>query len=163
MNPTRRRRLLFVALLVLASGVATALVAMALQRNVAYLYTPAEVLRSSIAGPVVTGAIFVALALLLPLPIWAVIVLQLLYFLSTARIMPHTSALALAAHGREAGAASALMGALQSLVATFAGVAVAIFNDGTLGTLASLMLGSATCGLACYAWVRGVERRRAAA
>jgi len=45
MNPTRRRRLLFVALLVLASGVATALVAMALQRNVAYLYTPAEVLR----------------------------------------------------------------------------------------------------------------------
>ena len=45
MNPTRRRRLAFVALLVLASGVATALVAMALQRNVAYLYTPAEVLR----------------------------------------------------------------------------------------------------------------------
>lgn len=126
-------------------------------------HTPAEVLRSSIAGPVVTGAIFVALALLLPLPIWAVIVLQLLFFLSTARIMPHTSALALAAHGREAGAASALMGALQSLVATFAGVAVAIFNDGTLGTLASLMLGSATCGLACYAWVRGVERRRAGA
>ena len=42
MNPTRRRRLAFVALLVLASGVATALVAMALQRNVAYLYTPAE-------------------------------------------------------------------------------------------------------------------------
>ena len=45
MNPVRRRRLLFVALLVLASGVATALVAMALQRNVAYLYTPVEVLR----------------------------------------------------------------------------------------------------------------------
>ncbi|KAF1693714.1 cytochrome c maturation protein CcmE [Pseudoxanthomonas koreensis] len=45
MNPTRKRRLIFVLLLVLASGVATALVAMALQRNVAYLYTPAEVLR----------------------------------------------------------------------------------------------------------------------
>ncbi|UNK57549.1 cytochrome c maturation protein CcmE [Pseudoxanthomonas daejeonensis] len=45
MNPTRKRRLVFVLLLVLASGVATALVAMALQRNVAYLYTPAEVLR----------------------------------------------------------------------------------------------------------------------
>ena len=50
MNPTRRRRLLWVALLVLASGVVTALVAMALQRNVAYLYTPAEVLRGD-AGP----------------------------------------------------------------------------------------------------------------
>ncbi len=45
MNPVRRRRLLFVAVLVLASGVVTALVALALQRNVAYLYTPAEVLR----------------------------------------------------------------------------------------------------------------------
>ncbi|HET6397873.1 MAG TPA: cytochrome c maturation protein CcmE [Pseudoxanthomonas sp.] len=45
MNPTRKRRLLFVLLLVLASGATTALVAMALQRNVAYLYTPAEVLR----------------------------------------------------------------------------------------------------------------------
>lgn len=45
MNPTRRRRLLWVGLLVLASGVVTALVAMALQRNVAYLYTPVEVLR----------------------------------------------------------------------------------------------------------------------
>ena len=45
MNPVRRRRLLLVALLVLASGAVTALVAMALQRNVAYLYTPAEVLR----------------------------------------------------------------------------------------------------------------------
>ena len=45
MNPTRRRRLLWVLLLTLASAVVVALVAMALQRNVAYLYTPVEVLR----------------------------------------------------------------------------------------------------------------------
>ncbi|MCW4453950.1 cytochrome c maturation protein CcmE [Flavobacterium sp. MXW15] len=45
MNPTRRRRLLLVLLLLLASGLTTTLVAMALQRNLAYLYTPAEVLR----------------------------------------------------------------------------------------------------------------------
>ena len=45
MNPVRRRRLLFVLLAVLVAGTATALIAMALQRNVAYLYTPAEVLR----------------------------------------------------------------------------------------------------------------------
>ena len=55
MNPTRRRRLAFVALLVLASGVATALVAMALQRNVAYLYTPAEVLRGEAGAEVASG------------------------------------------------------------------------------------------------------------
>ncbi len=45
MNPVRRRRLLLVMALVLAAGSATALVAMALQRNVAYLYTPSEVLK----------------------------------------------------------------------------------------------------------------------
>jgi len=45
MNPVRRRRLLFVLLAVVVAGIATALIAMALQRNVAYLYTPAEVLR----------------------------------------------------------------------------------------------------------------------
>jgi len=45
MNPTRRRRLLWVLALAAAAGIATTLVAMALQRNVAYLYTPAEVLQ----------------------------------------------------------------------------------------------------------------------
>ena len=45
MNPVRRRRLLLVLLLVAAAAIATTLVAFALQRNVAYLYTPAEVLR----------------------------------------------------------------------------------------------------------------------
>lgn len=50
MNPVRRRRLLLVMLLVLAAGAATALVAMALQRNVAYLYTPSEVLDGQAGG-----------------------------------------------------------------------------------------------------------------
>lgn len=45
MNPTRRRRLLWVLALVAAAGLAVTLVALALQRNVAYLYTPSEVLR----------------------------------------------------------------------------------------------------------------------
>ncbi|MCI2243911.1 MULTISPECIES: cytochrome c maturation protein CcmE [Xanthomonas] len=44
MNPQRKRRLLWLMLLVLAAGLTTTLVAMALQRNTAYLYTPAEVL-----------------------------------------------------------------------------------------------------------------------
>ena len=44
MHPTRKRRLLLILALVVAAGIATALVALALQRNVAYLYTPSEVL-----------------------------------------------------------------------------------------------------------------------
>ena len=55
MNPIRRRRLLWVLALVVAAGIATALVAMALQRNVAYLYTPGEVLRGEAGVPVASG------------------------------------------------------------------------------------------------------------
>ncbi|HLT45329.1 MAG TPA: cytochrome c maturation protein CcmE, partial [Luteimonas sp.] len=44
MHPTRKRRLLLILALLAAAAVATALVALALQRNVAYLYTPSEVL-----------------------------------------------------------------------------------------------------------------------
>jgi len=54
MTPLQRRRLVWVLLLLLASGLATTLVAFALQRNLAYLYTPQEVLR----GDVDAGARF---------------------------------------------------------------------------------------------------------
>ena len=50
MNPVRRRRLLWVIALVVAAGIATTLVAMALQRNIAYLYTPSEVIRGEAGG-----------------------------------------------------------------------------------------------------------------
>ncbi len=44
MNPIRKRRLILILLLITAAAIATTLVTMALQRNVAYLYTPSEVL-----------------------------------------------------------------------------------------------------------------------
>ncbi len=55
MNPIRRRRLLWVLALVAAAGIAATLVAMALQRNVAYLYTPVEVLRGEAGADVNSG------------------------------------------------------------------------------------------------------------
>lgn len=45
MNPVRKRRLWLVLAILAAASLATVLIAMALERNVAYLYTPAEVLR----------------------------------------------------------------------------------------------------------------------
>lgn len=54
MNPVRRRRLLFVVAIVAASALSMTLVALALQRNVAYLYTPHEVLGGA-AGPAVAS------------------------------------------------------------------------------------------------------------
>ncbi|HEY5807564.1 MAG TPA: multidrug effflux MFS transporter, partial [Povalibacter sp.] len=60
---------------------------------------PKEVLREAIRWPLAVSVLFLVLALCLRLPLWAVISLQLLFFVSTARTMPHTSALALAPHG----------------------------------------------------------------
>jgi cytochrome c-type biogenesis protein CcmE len=50
MHPTRKRRLLLILALLAAAAIATTLIAMALQRNVAYLYTPSEVLRGEAGG-----------------------------------------------------------------------------------------------------------------
>lgn len=44
MTPTRKRRLVAVALVLLAVGVAAGLTAMALSRNMTYLFSPSEVL-----------------------------------------------------------------------------------------------------------------------
>ena len=55
MNPTRKRRLWLVLAVVAAAAIATTLIAMALQRNVAYLYTPAEVLRGDAGAEVGSG------------------------------------------------------------------------------------------------------------
>jgi len=55
MNPTRRRRLWFVLALLLAAGCAATLVALALQRNIAYLYTPHEILSGAAGEAVVSG------------------------------------------------------------------------------------------------------------
>ena len=55
MNPTRRRRLWFVLAVVAAAALVAVLVAMALQRNVAYLFTPAEVLDGRAGAAVASG------------------------------------------------------------------------------------------------------------
>ncbi len=54
MNPVRRRRLWFVVALVAAGALSATLIAFALQRNVAYLYTPVEILGGN-AGPAVAA------------------------------------------------------------------------------------------------------------
>lgn len=55
MNPVRRRRLWFVLLLVAAAALATTLVAIALQQNMAYLYTPKEILDGTAGTGVASG------------------------------------------------------------------------------------------------------------
>jgi cytochrome c-type biogenesis protein CcmE len=48
MNPTRKRRLIVVSLILGAVGIAAALTVLALQQNITYLYTPVEVLAGKV-------------------------------------------------------------------------------------------------------------------
>ena len=48
MNPTRKRRLWLVLLLLAAAGIAGTLVAMALQQNLTYLHTPSEAVEGTV-------------------------------------------------------------------------------------------------------------------
>ena len=50
MTPTRKRRLVAIALILLAVGVATALTLTALSQNMTYLFSPSEVLAGSAPG-----------------------------------------------------------------------------------------------------------------
>lgn len=54
MNPTRKRRLWLILALLAASGIAAALVALALRENITYLYTPSQVF----AGEAADQAVF---------------------------------------------------------------------------------------------------------
>jgi DHA1 family bicyclomycin/chloramphenicol resistance-like MFS transporter len=111
---------------------------------------PAQLLARYIWGAPLLGATLLVLSLSVKLPLWAIVGLQLPFFVCIGRVSPNVSALALAPHGRHAGTASALMGATQSGLTTVGGLAVAIFNDGTVRTLAAIMASGASLALLCY-------------
>jgi MFS transporter, DHA1 family, multidrug resistance protein len=118
---------------------------------------PRQILARYIWASPLFGAALLLSSMLLALPLWAVVSLQLMFFLGVGRVNPNVSALALAPHGRNAGTASALMGTTQSSLTACAGLAVAIFNDGTVRTLAAIMTGGAVLAMLCYLWIRRID------
>lgn len=116
--------------------------------------TPRQVLGRYVWASPLLGFALLTLSLLFALPLWMVVSLQLLFFLTVGRVGPNVSALALAPHGRHAGTASALLGSIQSALTTCAGIAVAVFNDGTVHTLAAIMATGASLALLCYLSIR---------
>lgn len=118
---------------------------------------PAELLARAVWFPLIAGVLLVLLTLIAHPPLWSVILLQFCFFISVGRSNPNVAALALAPHGREAGSASALMGALQAAVAMIAAGAVAKFNDGTLRTLAIIMTVGAAISVGSFLWTRSKQ------
>jgi len=123
--------------------------------------TPGYVLSRSVWWPLLFASALTLASYLLHLPLWAVIAVQFCFFLSVGRANPNVAALALTPHGRDAGTASALMGAVQSGLGMVAGIAVAIASDGTVFNLAALMTGCAALSLLSYVWAVSSNAARA--
>jgi MFS transporter, DHA1 family, multidrug resistance protein len=115
--------------------------------------TPERVLRRYIWAPLALSGTLLLVCELTNPPLWAFSPLQLAFFVAVGCLNPNAFALALARHGAQAGAASALMGALQSVIAMASGFAVAHVNDGDPATLAALMTMGAAFMLTSYFWV----------
>jgi DHA1 family bicyclomycin/chloramphenicol resistance-like MFS transporter len=116
--------------------------------------TPTQVLGKAVWFPLLSASLLAIGSYWRLLPLWLVIALQFSFFLMVGRANPNVAALALAAHGREAGTASALMGAMQSGLGMVAGIIVATFSDGTLARLATLMAACGGLSVASYLYAR---------
>ena len=116
---------------------------------------PKEVLSRYVWMPLLLGAALFGVTWQWSVPLWVVVALQLSFFVTVGRVTPNVAAIAMAPHGKDAGAASALMGALQSALAMLSGFAVATFNDGTVSTLAAIMTAGGALTLLSYWWARG--------
>ena len=118
---------------------------------------PDVLLARGIWRPTIVGLALIAASTYHSLPLWCVIALQFLFFISVGLINPNVTALGLAPHGKEAGSASALMGSIQSAIAMLFGSAIAIFNDATLQPLTLIMAVGAICAWLSFGWVKRAQ------
>lgn len=120
--------------------------------------TPAELLARAVWVPAGIGLVLSAMTLAFDIPLWLFVALQLSFFVGVARVTPHASALGLGPYSHIAGAASAMMGALQSTIPMLVGFALAYFNNGEPSTLAIMMTIGAVGGGLAYEW--GARKRQ---
>lgn len=85
----------------------------------------------------------------------AMLILNFIFVASIGFVLPNTTALALVPFRRRAGAASALLGSVQSVIATLAAVAVSALHNGTTVPMTGVM---AACGLIALILLQGAPR-----
>jgi MFS transporter, DHA1 family, multidrug resistance protein len=100
-----------------------------------------QIVKNALSIQVCFGIILVILSMLNVLNIYSMIVLLMLFFSCQGFSFPNIIALSLAPFSREAGSASALMGALQMGIGSLAAATVGMLSNGTslpmVGTMAS--------------------------
>jgi DHA1 family bicyclomycin/chloramphenicol resistance-like MFS transporter len=119
---------------------------------------PGAILARFVWVPPVFGFAIIAAGafsnIIVTVPLLVVLVLQFGFFISTARVLPNVSALALASRTRDAGTASALLGALQSVTSMVTGASIAYLSDGTLVPLGIIMTTSVLTCVVIHKWMQ---------
>src|SRR5690606_41311351 len=87
----------------------------------------------------ISGSVLPTLTLAFDVPLWLFVALQLSFFVGAARVTPHAAALGLGPDAHIAGAASAMMGALQSTIPVLVGFALAYYSNGEPATPAIML------------------------
>jgi DHA1 family bicyclomycin/chloramphenicol resistance-like MFS transporter len=124
------------------------MVGASLNRKLLAQYAPTSLLRYGVACVLAGGLLMVMLAWFHLGGLAGVVGPMMLYMLGQGLVQPNAMASALAPHGRLAGAASSLMGGLQTAGGALSGYCVAAFYNGT-----SLSLAATVAVMAALAFV----------
>ncbi|MGD9843520.1 MAG: multidrug effflux MFS transporter [Steroidobacteraceae bacterium] len=116
-------------------------------------HSPSAILRIAVWVPVIFAAATLLVNFQSATYLSLLIGLQLGVFIGAGHISPNAAAEALAKQGQRAGAASALLGSVQSVGSTLAGVVVGLTSAGGVHSMALLMLLFALAMLAAQHWL----------
>ncbi len=117
------------------------------------VHSPSAILRVAVWVPVIFAGATMLANLHSATELWLLVLLQIGIFVGTGHIGPNATAEALGQQGRRAGAASALLGSIQSVASTLAGVATGVFNKGGVHSMAMLMLVGSVALLLAHRWL----------
>lgn len=107
-------------------------------------YSSEQIIPKALLVQCVTGIVLLAASLAGGVPLFATIVLLLVYLGCQGFIFPNSSALSMAPFAKNAGSASALMGGVQMATGALTSALVSFFSNGTALPMAAIM---AACAL----------------
>ncbi|MAL01862.1 MAG: Bcr/CflA family drug resistance efflux transporter [Alcaligenaceae bacterium] len=113
-------------------------------------HSPEKLLKLAQNSIVIVALIGVALTLAGVLNLWLFMVCLMAFMASQGFVLPNSGALALNHQGRRLGSASALMGTIQMLCGTMAGLAISAWHTDTALPMMGLLLISAA-----FSWLSG--------
>jgi MFS transporter, DHA1 family, multidrug resistance protein len=121
-------------------------------------YSSRQIIRIAMIAQVLVIGVFLGGNMAGWFGLYGTITFIFLFLVCLGFIYPNTAALSLAPFSRNAGSASAIMGAMQIGIGALASVGVSVFSNGTATPMiASMAITSALALLILLTWGRGVE------